>query len=117
MALICYVSGPGPTLRGRVPSAYSRVAPHWETPDCRPVSRGQDLPPADAGRSAVLPTHLSHDLGTPGSARTRVRYGPEQSASMDARPLTRAAGGTAHPRRCPRPLSDRPGPAARRGGG
>jgi hypothetical protein len=46
-----------------------------------------------------------------------VRDGPEQSQSMDSRPLARAAGGTPHPRRCPGPLPDGPGPALRRLGG
>jgi len=40
-----------------------------------------------------------------------------QSQSMDSCPPARAPGGAARSRRCPRPLPDRPGPAARRGGG
>ena len=42
---------------------------------------------------------------------TPVRHGPEQSQSVDPRPLARAAGGPAHPRRCPRPLPDAPWPS------
>ena len=49
--------------------------------------------------------------------RALVRHGPGQSQSVDSRPLARAAGGPARPRRCPRPLPDGPGPAARRLGG
>src|SRR5215471_1803444 len=36
---------------------------------------------------------------------------------MDPRPHTRAVGGPAHPRRCPRPLVGGPGPAPRCGRG
>ena len=53
----------------------------------------------------------------PSGPGTPVRHGPEQSQSVDSRPLARAAGGAAHPRRCPRPLPHRPGPAARCLGG
>src|SRR5712691_6204286 len=55
-------------------------------PDCPPVYRVQKLPPADAGRSAVLHSHLSENLCAPGGARALVRQGPGQSQSMDSRP-------------------------------
>src|SRR5712691_1572403 len=111
------VSGPGPALRGRVPGAYGRVAPRWETPDCPPVYRVQKLPPADAGRPAVLPAHLPEDLRPPGGTGAPVRDGPEQSESVDSRPPPRPPRGDAHPRRCPRPLPHGSGAAARRLGG
>jgi hypothetical protein len=44
-------------------------------------------------------------------------FGMGQSQSVDSRALARAAGRAAHPRRCPGPLPDGPGPAARRLGG
>ena len=53
----------------------------------------------------------------PGGAGAPVRYGPGQSQSVDSRPLARAAGGAACPRRCPHPLPHGPGAAARRLGG
>ncbi len=53
----------------------------------------------------------------PSRPGTPVRHGPEQSQSVDSRPLARAAGGAAHPRRCPDPLPDGAGAAARRRGG
>src|SRR2546422_3655908 len=68
------ISGPGSALRGRVPSAYDRVAPRWETPDCPPVCRVPELPPADAGRPAVLPAHLPEDLCPPGGTGALVRH-------------------------------------------
>src|SRR5713101_5748705 len=89
------VSGPGPALRGGVPSAYGGVAPRWDTPDRSPVYRVPELPPADAGRSAVLPAHLPQDLCPPGGTRAPVRHGTEQSQSVDSRALARAAGGAA----------------------
>src|SRR6266446_4693409 len=78
------VSAAGPALRGGVSSAYGGVVPRWETPDRPPVYRVPKLPPADAGRSAVLHTHLSQNLCAPGGARTLIRDGPEQSQSVDA---------------------------------
>src|SRR6266581_564220 len=87
------VSAAGPALRGGVPSAYGGVAPRWETPDRSPVCRLQELPPADAGRSAVLSAHLLEDLRAPSRPGTPVRHGSEQSESMDSRPAPRAAGG------------------------
>src|SRR6266852_4022202 len=87
------VSAAGPTFRGGVPSAYGGVAPRWEIPDRSPVCRLQELPPADAGRSAVLPAHLLEDLRPPGGARALVRHGPEQSQSMDPHALAGVASG------------------------
>src|SRR5712692_9690086 len=94
------VSAAGPAFRGGVSNAYGHVAPRWETPDGPPVCRVQKLPPADAGRSAVLSAHLLEDLRAPSRPGTPVRHGPEQSESMDSRPLARAAGRPAHSRRC-----------------
>ena len=48
-----------------------------------------------------------------GGPGTPLRHGPKQSPSVDARAPARAAGGPACPWRCPRPLPDGPGPAAR----
>src|SRR5262252_7138859 len=48
---------------------------------------------------------------------TLVRHGPEQSESVDSRPLACAASRAAHPWRCPGALPHRLGPAARRLGG
>src|SRR6266852_4454491 len=56
------VSAAGPALRGRIPSPDGGVADGWEAADRAPVYRLQELPPADAGRSAVLPAHLPQDL-------------------------------------------------------
>jgi DDE superfamily endonuclease len=44
----------------------------------------------------------------------RVRHAPEQGQSVDPCAPACAAGGPAHPRRCPCPFAGRPGPAARR---
>src|SRR5712691_6994273 len=107
------VSAARPALRGRVPISYGRVADGWETTDRSSVYRVQQLPPANTGRSAVLPAHLPEDLCPPGGARALVRDGPGQSESVDPRALARAAGGAARPRRCPGPLPARPSPAAR----
>src|SRR5712691_13261136 len=71
------VSAAGPAFRGGVPRAYGGVAPRWNTPDRPPVSRGPELPPADAGRSAILPPHLPEDLRPPGGAGTPVRHEAE----------------------------------------
>src|SRR5712691_6930578 len=111
------VSAAGPALRGGVPRAYGGVAPRWETPDHPPVYRVQELPLSDAGRSVVVHPGLPENLCPPGGARTLVRHGPEQSPSVDARPLARAAGRTVHHRRCSRPLPHGPGAAAWRRGG
>src|SRR4029450_13709932 len=73
-----------------------------ETPDCPPVCSLQKLPLADARSPAVLPAHVPEDVQPPSRPGAPVRHGPEQSQSMDPRPLTRAVGGPAHPRRCPR---------------
>src|SRR5580698_8113536 len=43
----------------------------------------QTLPAGDAGRSAVLPAHVSEDLHPPGGPRTPVRDGTEQGQSVD----------------------------------
>jgi hypothetical protein len=51
-------------------------------------------------------------LGVPRQSR-----GFTMIKSVDSRPPPGAAGGVAHPRRCPRPLLHRPGPALRRLGG
>src|SRR5207248_3491310 len=93
------VSAAGLTFRGGFPSAYGRMAPRWETPDRPSVELLPELPPADARRSAVLLTHLPQDLCPPGGAGTPVRHEAEQSPSVDSRPLARAAGGAACPRR------------------
>src|SRR2546428_11122221 len=111
------VSAVGPALRGGVPRASRRVAPLWETPD-RPPDRGVlELSSPDAGTPTVFHSHLPQDLCAPGGARAPVWHGPEQSQSVDSHPPARAAGRAAHPRRCPGPLPDRLGPAARRLGG
>src|SRR6266571_941451 len=89
------------------------MAPRWDTPNRTPVCRVQKLPPADAGRPAVLPAHLPEDLQPPSGPGTPVRHGPEQSQSVDPRPTARTAGGPAHPRRCHCPFPDGPRPAAR----
>src|SRR5881296_3778878 len=48
-------------LRGRVPGAYGGVALRWDTPDGLPIYRLQELPVADAGRSALLSAHVPED--------------------------------------------------------
>src|SRR6266852_4104121 len=111
------VSDPDPAFRGGVSRAYGGVAPRWETPDRPPVSRVPELPPADTRGSAVLPAHLPQDLRAPSRPGTPVRHGAEQSQSVDPRPLARAAGGAAHPRRCADPLAGGAGAATRRFGG
>src|SRR6266702_744171 len=107
------ISADGPALRGGVPRPDGGVADGWETPDCAPVYRVPKLPPADAGRSAVLHPHLPQDLCTAGGPRTLVRDGPGQSESVDPRPLACLAHGPPHPRRCPSPFSDGLGAALR----
>src|SRR6267142_4368927 len=70
------VSAAGPALRDRVPRPDGGVADGWEAADRSPVYRVQKLPPANAGRSAVLPPHLSQDLCAPGGTGASVRHGP-----------------------------------------
>jgi hypothetical protein len=82
-------------------------------PHRAPVYGVQELPLSDAGRSAVLHSGLPENLCPPGGARAHVRHGPEQSQPMDSYALTRSAGGSAHPRRCPGSFPDGPRPAAR----
>src|SRR5437870_5273262 len=60
------VSAVGAALRGRVPGAYGRLAPRWETAHRSPVYRVQELPLSDAGRSAVLHSGLPENLCAPG---------------------------------------------------
>ena len=67
--------------------------------------------PADPGGSAAVYSRVCEDLLPSGGARALIRHGPEQSQSVDSRPPPRAPGGPAHPRRCPRPLSDAPWPS------
>src|SRR5262249_17970280 len=57
------------------------------------------------------------NLCAPGGPGPPVRHGSEPSPSVDSRPLTRAAGGVAHPRRCPGSLPHSSGAATRRRGG
>src|SRR6266446_5544750 len=59
---------------------------------------------ADAMIEALLPAHLPQDLCASGGTRALIRDGPGQSESVDPRSLARAAGRTAYPRRCSRPL-------------
>src|SRR4029077_19758947 len=108
------VSATGPALRDRVPRPDGGVAPRWETADGPPVCRVQKLPLADARRPAVLPAHVPEDVQPPSRPGAPGRHGPEQSQSMDSRPPAGVTVGAAHPRRCPGPLPDRLGPAARR---
>src|SRR2546428_310315 len=106
------VSAVGPALRGGVPSPDGGVADGWEAADRAPVYCVQKLPPADTGRSPILHPHLPQDLCASGGPGALIRDGPEQSESMDSRPLARPAGRTPHPRGCPRPLPDGSGAAA-----
>src|SRR5262245_9911715 len=76
------------------------MAPRWQTADYPPVYGVPELPPADAGRPAVLSAHVPEDLQPPGGARAVVWDGPEQSESVDSRPLTGTAGRATHPRGC-----------------
>src|SRR2546426_1422970 len=101
----------GPALRGRVARASGRVAPRGPPPDHPPVSRLYNLPLADPGRAAVLPPRFSQTLCAPGGTRALGWYGPEPSASRDARPLPPPPRSAACPRRCPRPRPPRPGAA------
>src|SRR5881397_496487 len=66
------------------------------------------------GRSAVVHPHLPQNLCPPSGARALIRDGSGESQPVDSCPPPCAAGGAARPRRCPRPLSDGPRPAARR---
>src|SRR5918996_466989 len=111
------VSDPGSALRGRLPRAYGGVALRWDPPDRAPVYRLQELPFADARRSAVLLADVPQDLRTPGGAGAPVWHAPGESESVDSRASTRAVGRSAHPRRCPHPLAGRAGAAARRARG
>jgi hypothetical protein len=86
-------------------------------PDCSPVYRVPELSPGDSRGSVVVYSGICEDLFAVSCPGTFVPHGAEQSQSVDPRPLARAAGRTAHPRRCPRPFPHRPGAAARRGGG
>ena len=83
----------------------------------RQFSVYQNCPLADTRRSAVLSSDVSEDLRAPSGPGTPVRHGPEQSQSVDSRALAGAAGGPAHPWRCPHALSGRSGAAPRRLGG
>src|SRR6266566_2512040 len=107
------VSAAGPALRGRLPIPYGGLADGWKTADRSSVYRVQKLPPADTARSAVLPAHVPEDLCPPGGARAPVWHGAGESPSVDSRPLARAAGGPACPRRRSSPLPDGPGAAPR----
>src|SRR5712671_4830999 len=111
------VSAAGPALRGRVPRPDGGVADGWETTDGSPVYRLQKLSSPDTRRSAFVHPGLPQNLCPPGGARALIRHGPGQSQPVDSCPPPCAAGGAARPRRCPRPLSDGPRPAARRLGG
>src|SRR5262249_56712568 len=73
--------------------------------------------PPDPGRSTLVHPGLPQNLYPPGGARALIRDGPGQSESVDPRPVTSVARGAARPWRCPRPLPDGPGPAARCLGG
>src|SRR5262245_3152871 len=95
------VSGTRPALRGRVPSPYGGVAPRGDTPNCAPVERVPALLPPDPRRSAFVYAGLCEDLRTARGPGTLIRHGPEHSASLDACPPAWAAGGPAHPGRCP----------------
>src|SRR5262249_55985057 len=99
---------------GGVSSAYGGVAPRWATPHCSPVCGLSELSPADPRGSAPVYSGLCEDLRAASRPGTPVQHGPEQSQSVDPRPLAGIARGAAHPRRCPRPLPDRARPAARR---
>src|SRR5216683_1205758 len=83
-----------------------------DVPDRPPVQRVPELSPADPGGSAAVYSHVCKDLLPTGGARSPVRHGPEQGQSVDPRPAPCAPGGAAHPRGCPRPFPERPGPAA-----
>src|SRR5712691_9478883 len=107
------VSAAGPALRGGVPRTSGGVVPRWEAADGPPVSRLEELSVADPGGSIVVHLGLPENLCAAGGARALVWDGPEQSPSVDPRALACVAGGVAHPRRCPRPFPDRPGPAPR----
>src|SRR5262249_18513364 len=111
------VSGTRPALRGRVPSPYGGVAPRGDTPNCAPVERVPALLPPDPRRSAFVYAGLCEDLRTARGPGTLIRHGPEHSASLDACPPPWAAGGPAHPGRCPHSLSGRPRAALRCLGG
>src|SRR5262249_50966833 len=102
------VSAVGSPLRGGVPRADGSVAHGWATADRAPVYRVQNLPPPDTGRPTLVHLGLPQNLYTPGGARALIRHGPGQSASADPRPVAGVARGAARPRRCPRPLPDRP---------
>src|SRR5713226_2330964 len=83
----------------------------------RPVYRVPDLPTADTRGSALVYSRLCQDLFAPGGPGAPVQHGAEESQSVDSRPPARAAGRTAYPRRCSRPLPDGPSAAARCCGG
>src|SRR5215831_2242559 len=106
------VSAAGPALRGRIPNPDGGVADGWETTNCAPVYRLQNLSAPDTGRSAVVHPHLPQNLCPPGGTRALIRDGPGQSQPVDSCPSPCAAGGTPCPWRCPGPLPVRPGPAA-----
>ena len=48
------VSAAGPTLRDRVRMPYGGVADGWETPDCSPVYRVQNLPAPNPRGSVIV---------------------------------------------------------------
>src|SRR5580704_13919796 len=71
------------------------AVPRWYGPDRPPVFHLSNLPAGAAGRSAVLPAHVSEDLHPPGGPRTPVRDGPEQGQSVDPCPPAGVARGAA----------------------
>src|SRR5216683_2728511 len=108
------VSAVGPALRGRVPRPDGGVADGWETADCPPVYCIPELSPTDTRGATVVYSGVYQDLRPPGGARALIRHGAGESQSVDSRPLARAAGRPACPRRCPGPLPHRSGTASRR---
>src|SRR5215831_13532024 len=107
------VSAARPAFRDRVPRTDGGVAAGWETTDCSPVYRLQNLSSPDTGRSAFVHPGLPQNLCPPGGARALIRDGSGKSQPVDSCPPPCAAGGTPCPWRCPRPLPDGPRPAAR----
>src|SRR5215813_9344601 len=64
------VSAAGPTLRDGVPMPDGGVADGWETPDCAPVYRVQNLPTPNPRGSVIVYSDVCQDLhaaSSPGS--------------------------------------------------
>src|SRR5262249_8751838 len=77
MCQMTRVSAAGPALRDRVPMPYGGVADGWETPDCAPVYRVQNLPAPHPRGSVIVYSDICKDLYAASGPRTPVRYGPE----------------------------------------